>query len=142
MTSALTVFSAPDTWIESAAIEQLKAVASLPGMSRAVGLPDLHPGKGAPIGAAFAVSGLLYPHLVGNDIGCGMGLWTTDQPAHRLKLDRVASRINLDGGYDGDIEAELAEEGVDGACSRARWGPSVAVTTSPRVRPPPTRVRW
>jgi release factor H-coupled RctB family protein len=113
MKPALTVFSAPGTWIESAAIDQLTTVASLPGMRRAVGLPDLHPGKGAPIGAAFAVQGLLYPHLVGNDIGCGMGLWTTDQLAHRFKLDRLASRVNLDGEYDGDIQAELAAEGVD-----------------------------
>jgi hypothetical protein len=77
MTSPSQCFSAPDTWIESAAIDQLRAVASLPGMSRPVGVSDLYPSKGSPIGAAFAVQGRLYPYLVGNDVGCGMGLWTT-----------------------------------------------------------------
>lgn len=34
-----------------------------------VGMPDLHPGKGCPIGAACASDGIIYPHLVGNDVG-------------------------------------------------------------------------
>jgi release factor H-coupled RctB family protein len=92
MTAEPDVLASRETWIESAAVEQLRSVARLPGVRRAVGMPDLHPGHGAPIGAAFAVEGLLYPHLVGSDIGCGMGLWVTDQPAHRLKLDRLEKR--------------------------------------------------
>src|SRR5262249_39589298 len=32
---------------------------------------DLHPGRGIPVGACFAVSGRVYPHLVGGDAGCG-----------------------------------------------------------------------
>jgi hypothetical protein len=30
---------------------------------------DLHPGKGFPIGSANASEGIIYPHLVGTDIG-------------------------------------------------------------------------
>ena len=76
-------------------------------MWRVVGMPDLHPGRGAPIGAAFATTRVIYPHLVGSDIGCGMSLWTTDQPVHRLKLDRVEKRLDLEGGYGGDAGAVL-----------------------------------
>ena len=41
------------TGIEGSAIEQLKFALSLEGMSAAYGLPDIHPGKGYPIGASF-----------------------------------------------------------------------------------------
>jgi RNA-splicing ligase RtcB len=37
--------------MESDAVQQLRASAALPGMLRAVGMPDLHPGKGWPIGS-------------------------------------------------------------------------------------------
>ena len=76
-------------WIEGAAVQQLEKTASLPGMRLAVGLPDLHPGKGSPIGAAFAVEGYLYPALVGNDIGCGIGLWRTELSAKKLRCPRA-----------------------------------------------------
>jgi len=85
----------------------------LPGMRLAVGLPDLHPGKGTPIGAAFAVDGWLYPTLVGSDIGCGIGLWRTDLPAKPSKREAWADRLQgLDGPWDGDAAAFLNERGV------------------------------
>ena len=39
--------------LETAAIEQLKKVSELNGMRLCVGMPDIHPGKGQPIGALF-----------------------------------------------------------------------------------------
>ena len=57
----------PKNWIEGEAIKQLQNTANFPGMEMAVGLPDLHPGKGSPIGAAFFTKNILYPHLIGND---------------------------------------------------------------------------
>ncbi|WP_437228566.1 RtcB family protein, partial [Salmonella sp. LSP 272/98] len=59
-------------WIEDSAIQQLYTTAKLTGMKRVIGMPDLHPGRGYPIGAAFFSRGRFYPALVGNDIGCGM----------------------------------------------------------------------
>jgi RNA-splicing ligase RtcB len=60
---------------EPEAIEQLrKTAASLPGIRVAVGMPDLHPGKGFPIGAVFGCQGFVHPFLIGGDIGCGMSL--------------------------------------------------------------------
>ncbi|EEW8141730.1 hypothetical protein D5Z79_26975, partial [Escherichia coli] len=40
---------------------QLHTTANLPNMQRVVGMPDLHPGRGYPIGAAFFSVGRFYP---------------------------------------------------------------------------------
>ena len=45
-------------WIEGEAVSQLKKTAELPGVRLAVGLPDLHPGRGHPVGAAFVTEGV------------------------------------------------------------------------------------
>ena len=48
------VFANRSVWIEDAAIQQLHTTAAnLAGICAAVGLPDLHPGRGYPVGAAF-----------------------------------------------------------------------------------------
>ncbi|MBK9756574.1 MAG: RNA ligase RtcB family protein [Nannocystis sp.] len=106
--AAVRVVASARTWIEGDAVQQLEATARLPGMRAAIGMPDLHPGKGSPIGAAFLCEGQLYPHLVGNDIGCGMGLWRTDLLRRKQKRDRWADRLeDLDAAWDGDIAAAL-----------------------------------
>jgi release factor H-coupled RctB family protein len=69
------VVAGEDVWLEAEAVEQLGRVAALPGCVRAVGMPDLHPGPGIPIGAAFAFDGVVRPGLVGGDAGCGARLW-------------------------------------------------------------------
>jgi len=96
------------SWIEGDAVRQLEITANLPGMVRAVGLPDLHPGKGIPIGAAFLSSSLVYPHLVGNDIGCGMGLWQTEIALSKFKLDKSVKKLKgFEEPWDGDGAAAL-----------------------------------
>lgn len=110
--SNVRVIASPQSWVEGEALRQLEAVARLPGMHLAVGLPDIHPGKGSPVGAAFASEGVLYPFLVGNDIGCGMGLWDVDWLARKAKPERWAARLDLDGPWEGDAAAFLAEQGV------------------------------
>ena len=70
-------------WLESDAVDQLQRLAALPGFQRAVGLPDLHPGAGTPIGAAVATEGHLHPTLLGSDAGCGSG-----QPETELRPRR------------------------------------------------------
>lgn len=107
------VVASARTRIEGEAVQQLETTARLPGMRAAIGMPDLHPGKGSPIGAAFLCEGHLYPHLVGNDIGCGMGLWSTDLKARKAKRDRWADRLDdLDSAWDGDPAATLAAAGL------------------------------
>lgn len=107
------VVASASTWIEGDALRQLDEAARLPGMIEAVGMPDLHPGKGRPVGAAFLSRGLVRPALVGSDIGCGMALWQLDLPLRRLKPERAASQLDgLDAPWDGDTAAFLAECGL------------------------------
>ncbi|MBL4908058.1 MAG: RtcB family protein, partial [Sneathiella sp.] len=49
--SPINVIANKYSWIEGEALQQLENTARLPGMVRVIGLPDLHPGKGTPIGA-------------------------------------------------------------------------------------------
>ncbi|MGC5031329.1 RNA ligase RtcB family protein [Micromonospora sp. DT229] len=72
--ATISVFASPASWIESDAHTQCRQVAALDGMIHVAAMPDLHPGKGAPIGAAMA-SRMLYPFLVGSDIGCGIAVF-------------------------------------------------------------------
>ncbi len=58
-------------------------------MQQVIGMPDLHPGKDAPIGAVFLSVSRLYPTLVGNDIGCGMALHQTSLKAKRNMAARI-----------------------------------------------------
>ncbi len=63
-------------------LEQLKNVASLPGVEKyALGMPDIHEGYGFPIGgvAAFDVhEGVISPGGVGFDINCGVRVILTN----------------------------------------------------------------
>lgn len=79
--------------MEQTAITQLEALAGLPGVNRIVGLPDLHAGK-TPIGIAVVTEGILYPHLIGGDIGCGMGLFAPGIPLRKYKQERFVTRLN------------------------------------------------
>lgn len=84
------MFASDGSWIESDAVAQCHQVAALDGMFHVAALPDLHPGKGAPIGAAMA-STVLYPHLVGSDIGCGIAVFPVD--LKRAVPERLAGRF-------------------------------------------------
>ena len=100
-------------WIEGKAVEQLKSTAKLAGMVKVVGMPDLHPGRGNPIGAAFLSKNKIYPYLVGGDIGCGMGLWQTDIKVSKTKRDKwVKKLVDLDSPWDGDREAFVKEHNL------------------------------
>ncbi len=108
------IIASSENWIDGEAVAQLERAAAFPGMIRAVGMPDLHPGKGYPIGAVFESQGIFYPHLAGNDVGCGMSLWTTDLPSGRLRLDRWEKKLSgLESGWEGDVAALLHEEGLE-----------------------------
>ena len=104
----VTIIASERLWLEDAAIQQTNTTAQLEGMQRVVGLPDLHPGRGYPVGAAFFSSGRFYPALVGNDIGCGMALWQLDIVAGKAKLDKIDKQIgNLDDAIDDEERAAL-----------------------------------
>src|SRR5690606_41699919 len=73
-TATVTVFASPASWIESDALAQCHEVAALDGMKHVAAMPDLDPGKAAPLGAAMT-SATPYPFLVGCDIGCGIAVF-------------------------------------------------------------------
>ena len=103
------LFFSSQCWIESLAIDQLRQTASLPGMQFVVGLPDLHPGKGGPVGAAFFSTAHIYPLLVGNDVGCGMFLGQTNLAPRKIKLDRCFKKVSgLEESYEGDRQQWLS----------------------------------
>jgi len=71
--------------LESDAIRQLKAVASLPWVAHHVAvMPDVHVGKGATVGSVIALRGAVAPAAVGVDIGCGMAAQKTNLTARDL----------------------------------------------------------
>ena len=103
-----------NTWIEGNAVAQLETTARLPHMLRVAGMPDLHAGRGYPVGAAFFSDRHFYPALIGNDIGCGMAFWQTDLRAAKLKPAKIAKQLgNIDTPLDKDEQVDLLGDAVD-----------------------------
>src|SRR5512142_2603750 len=108
------LFASTKSWIEGEALRQLYAAAVFDGMRLAVGFPDLHPGKGSAVGAAFVTDGLIYPYLIGGDIGCGMALFKTDLVRRDVKLDRWAQiPFDLEHIWTDEISEVLAKEELE-----------------------------
>jgi len=103
-----------NTWIEGNAVAQLETTARLPHMLRVAGMPDLHAGRGYPVGAAFFSDRHFYPALIGNDIGCGMAFWQTNLRAAKLKPAKLAKQLgNIDTPLDKDEQVDLLDDAVD-----------------------------
>ncbi len=112
--SNVRLFASSKSWIEGEALRQLYAVAKFEGMRLAVGFPDLHPGKGSAVGAAFVTEGLIYPYLIGGDIGCGMSFFKTDLVRRDVKLDRWAQiPFDLEHVWIDEISEVLAKEELE-----------------------------
>ncbi len=108
------LFASPRAWIEGEAMRQFYATAKLEGMRLAVGFPDLHPGRGTPVGATFVTDDVIYPHIIGGDIGCGMALFKTNLLRREAKLDRWAAlRFNLEHPWDEFVSDFLAEHDLE-----------------------------
>src|SRR5262245_31752829 len=109
------LFASPRAWIEGEAIRQFYATAGLAGMRFAAAFPDLHPGRRTPVGAAFVTETVIYPHVIGGDIGCGMALFKTDlarPPARRLE-GWAALPFDLEHPWDGSVPDFLAQHDVE-----------------------------
>ncbi|HEY0457225.1 MAG TPA: RtcB family protein, partial [Verrucomicrobiae bacterium] len=117
------LISSAKSWIEGEAIRQLFAAAKLEGMTLAIGYPDLHPGKGSPVGAAFVSEGVIHPFLIGGDIGCGMAFYKTDLQRRKAKLDRWTElRFDLEHPWEGDLAQRLNAAGLESTCSDEAFG--------------------
>jgi release factor H-coupled RctB family protein len=110
----VTLFASTKTWLEPEALRQLYAASKLEGMRHVVGFPDLHPGKGTPVGAAYVTEDVFYPHLIGGDIACGMALFKTDLVRRDVKLDRWAQlQFNLEHPSDELVSDVLADNELE-----------------------------
>ncbi len=100
--TSVKIIASNDSWIEGLAVQQLETVANMPGVQHAIGMPDLHPGKGVPVGVAIVTKDIIYPHLVGNDIGCGMAMFKTGLSRKKVKLDKWVTKFKhiLSGKYE------------------------------------------
>jgi release factor H-coupled RctB family protein len=117
------VFASKDNWIEGDALQQLNHSANLPGVVAAAGMPDLHPGQGCPVGAVFLSEAIIYPHFVGNDVGCGMGLWKTDLKKNKFKRDKYVKKLSgLENAQDGDITEWLHQYELEPSIYDLRMG--------------------
>jgi release factor H-coupled RctB family protein len=101
------VVSGDGVWMEGDALVQLGRVARLPGCRRAVGMPDLHPGRGIPVGAVFAFDDVVYPGLIGDDAGCGVRVVATrvEARAPERLVERVRAAFAEEPLADCDPEA-------------------------------------
>nr|WP_319393888.1 RNA ligase RtcB family protein [uncultured Desulfobacter sp.] len=82
------IIASKNSWIEGKAERQLLKTSGLDGVECSVGFPDIHPGRGIPIGAAYLIRGIIYPYLIGNDVGCGIGLFRTGIRKNKIKIDK------------------------------------------------------
>ncbi len=86
--------------------------------------PDFHPGRPVPVGVALATRGAVLPHVVGNDVGCGMrlvaldGVTREDVLAALPALARHLRHMLFQGGRDvaltGQARRALLEHGLPG----------------------------
>ncbi|TDO98771.1 RNA ligase RtcB family protein [Marinomonas balearica] len=101
ITEKVSLITSADTWIEDKAMQQLIKTSELIDMLRVAGMPDLHPGRGYPIGAAFFTANRIYPALVGSDIGCGISFWQTSAQVSKVNLDKFAKKFaNIEAPLD------------------------------------------
>jgi len=107
--TAITKLYTAAAWIEGRAEQQLNEVAGWSGVRKIAAFPDLHPGKFGPVGCAV-LADLIYPQLIGNDIGCGMALFELDLPKRKFKLDKALRRMRVLGEPDETSQSDLLEE--------------------------------
>jgi release factor H-coupled RctB family protein len=121
--SNIRLLASARNWVEAEALRQFCAAARLKAVRLAVGLPDLHAGKRHPVGAAFLTGNVIYPELIGEDIGCGLGLWKTDLHPRDVRLDRWAGLpFDLELPWEGNVAATLARLGLPADTFEPRFG--------------------
>jgi len=89
----LTIITDSKNWMEGNAVNQAHEVSKLGGVVKAYAMPDLHAGK-TPVGITVTTEDIIYPHLIGTDIGCGMSTYAANIEKSKLKVDRWVSKLN------------------------------------------------
>lgn len=110
--SNVRIIATPEVWLEGEAERQLSEVAGHDDCVAAVGMPDLHPGPGIPIGAAFGFRSSVHPRLVGGDAGCG---------ALVVSLGKAKVSSSLERRVRTEFEDQPVAEEIREALCRSVW---------------------
>jgi tRNA-splicing ligase RtcB (3'-phosphate/5'-hydroxy nucleic acid ligase) len=76
--------------------QQLQWIAKQPDITKIAVMPDSHPGLIVPNGLVVATRSLLYPQLIGGDIGCGYSALRFNSPytdLNRRKLESLLQHL-------------------------------------------------
>ncbi len=80
--------------IEPKALDQIASLCQLPFIHPHLAImPDVHAGKGMPIGGVLPCDGVVIPNAVGVDIGCGMCALKTNYNVSKLTPDILRKKI-------------------------------------------------
>lgn len=80
--------------IEESALDQVKNLTTLPFLHHHLAImPDVHAGKGMPIGGVLACKDVVIPNAVGVDIGCGMCAVKTNWKTSWILADVLRKQI-------------------------------------------------
>ena len=83
-----------DNMCDATAWQQISNLCSLPFVFRHLALmPDLHGGKGMPIGTVLATKDVVIPNAVGVDIGCGMCAVKTNIKVETIEQEVLRKQI-------------------------------------------------
>jgi len=106
--ATVTLFADARIPVSATAERQALGMAALPGVTHAIGMPDIHAGSHVPNGFVLATEGTVIPGAVGGDINCGMRLLNTgllrdevDMPAllesirHGIQLGERRGPLNV-----------------------------------------------
>jgi Uncharacterized conserved protein len=90
-------------------------------LRKVVTTPDFHPGKPVPVGVVADVEGAVLPHMIGNDIGCGMRMIALEGVSYSelsTNLERHLRHVFFQGGRDialtGNDRHAILREGLPG----------------------------
>lgn len=80
--------------VEESAMEQITNLTTLPFLFHHLAvMPDVHTGKGMPIGGVLACRDAVVPNAVGVDIGCGMCAVKTNWKAATIPADVMRKQV-------------------------------------------------
>jgi tRNA-splicing ligase RtcB len=80
--------------LDGYAMNEVQNIASLPFIFKHIALmPDVHAGKGMPIGCVLATKNVVIPNAVGVDIGCGMCAVKSDIKMEQLPPEILRKQI-------------------------------------------------
>ena len=100
--------------LEGSAELQLQQTANLFGIKDVVAHPDVHLSKACAVGTTALTNGVVYPHLIGNDIGCGFSCFITNIPVNKFKAEQKAELlIGLDNQWNSNVQQYLDLNNVE-----------------------------